>query len=331
LMGGMMNAGNRGDDEGRQNAPPKTEEQRQQERELRNQNALSAWAVMPTETYKKVEIKSIFAAHLGFSEEYLIVADSKETIKQMLDAAEGGRAMTSDFNYSRALSNLSGSSTTKVFVGPKLFDGILNDFIKSWVANPNTLPSDLSARAQLNVPATAAAALESDQGSIKLELFSPLGIAGMFALWGFGSEVKSTTERKETEARYKLRQLAKAQKVYAKKHHNLYASLETLAKMNDVDFKPESLKDEKNNYRFAFQLKPGGKGYEATATPIKYGRQGRKSFFIDESGKLREADKQGAVATVADDEAEAWEMEEQLEAKDEGEKPPPRPVRRRRR
>ena len=335
FTGGMMGGGNRDDEQ--QNAPPKTDEQRKQEREMRNQNAQAAWAMMPTEIYKKVEIKSVFAAYLGFSDEFMIVADSKETIKQMLDLSEGGRAMAGDYNYSRAMNGV-GSATTKVFVGPKMFDGILNDFIKSWIVKPAAMEEDPSARAPLNVPATIAAAIETDAASIKLEAFSPLGITGTFALWSFGSDVKRGTERKENEARYNLRQLAKAEKAYAKKNQKRYASLETLAKAKDATFKVESLKDEESNYKFEFKLKPNNKGYEATATPIKYGRQGRQSFFIDESGKMRSADKEGASATVADEEdqlrsAEDGAAQATAEAARTDEEPPPapaRPVRRKR-
>ncbi len=39
-----------------------------------------------------------------------------------------------------------------------------------------------------------------------------------------------------------------------------------------------------------------------TATPLGYRKTGRRSFFIDESGVLRGADKSGAAATIADPE-----------------------------
>lgn len=41
-----------------------------------------------------------------------------------------------------------------------------------------------------------------------------------------------------------------------------------------------------------------------TATPLNYRKTGRRSFFIDESGVLRGADKMGAAATVSDPEIE---------------------------
>lgn len=321
FMGGLGRQQVSEEEENGQPKPPKTEEQRKQEREQRIKTAQSAWAMMPSEVYKKVEIKSIFAAYLGFSEEYLIVADSKETIKQMLDLADGGRTLAADFNYSRAMSNLGGASLTKLFIGPKIFDDMLSDFIKSWVANPATLETDLSLRAPLNVPATAAAAIEMENNTLKLELFTPLGIAGTVALYGFGSDVKGTTESNENRARQTLWELRKAEKLYAQKNDNQYASLAALTKAKLTVFNIEKLKDESANYKFEFKLKPDGKGYEATATPIKYGRLGRTSFFLDETDKLRAADKQGAVATVRDEMIEERVFGEEDTADENG---PPR-------
>jgi hypothetical protein len=40
--------------------------------------------------------------------------------------------------------------------------------------------------------------------------------------------------------------------------------------------------------------------YEAIAVPLKYGETGRKSFFVDESGAIRSADRKGDVAGKSD-------------------------------
>jgi hypothetical protein len=43
-----------------------------------------------------------------------------------------------------------------------------------------------------------------------------------------------------------------------------------------------------------------GETYSMSSTPKEYGKAGRRSFFLDSSGILRGADKQGAIATSAD-------------------------------
>jgi hypothetical protein len=45
----------------------------------------------------------------------------------------------------------------------------------------------------------------------------------------------------------------------------------------------------------------GGDRFEASAIPLEYGKTGKLSYFIDETGVLRGADHGGAPATVADD------------------------------
>ena len=41
-------------------------------------------------------------------------------------------------------------------------------------------------------------------------------------------------------------------------------------------------------------------GFVLAATPIEYGKGGRRSFYLDSNGTLRGGDKHGAVATAAD-------------------------------
>jgi hypothetical protein len=58
-------------------------------------------------------------------------------------------------------------------------------------------------------------------------------------------------------------------------------------------------------YTMHYRIVPAGEEgketrYELGATPNQYPNTGRRSFFLDSSGKLRGADKQGAQATAAD-------------------------------
>ncbi len=58
-------------------------------------------------------------------------------------------------------------------------------------------------------------------------------------------------------------------------------------------------------YTLRYRVVPAGEEgkesrYELGATPTQYGATGRRSFFLDSTGKLRAADKEGAPATAAD-------------------------------
>lgn len=117
---------------------------------------------------------------------------------------------------------------------------------------------------------------------------------------------------KEAEAISLLRQLADAVRRYRDAFGRLPESLAELGPAPPEGVSPEAAQlvdaelasGEKDGYRFRYRIRPdaegGEPGFELAATPIEYGRSGRRSFFLDSSGELRGGDKQGAVATSAD-------------------------------
>ena len=64
-------------------------------------------------------------------------------------------------------------------------------------------------------------------------------------------------------------------------------------------------KGAKNGYTFRYAIVGASTvgapaKYELSATPIRYGRTGRRSFFRDSNGGLHAADRQGAVGSKSD-------------------------------
>src|SRR5581483_531545 len=296
---------------------PKTDEQLRKEQEQREAMA----KMLPRESYKKAEIISVVAFAIGILDDYVILADSSETIKRMIDAAENSTSMAREPNFTLALSGATAASGTRVYAAPKFFDESLTDFVKAWsVKAPGT-----SAAPPLNLPATLAGFVEADDRSIRLEAWTPVGVPGLFAFSAFSSKTESRASEHESEAWKTLKTLARVEKRYAADHGQRYATLDELIKYQKDHPRPATpddrmtkeqiremviysmelgaLKAEKNNYRYALKLKPAGKGFEVTATPVKYGRDGRHSFFIDETGKLRRADKNGEPANASDEPA----------------------------
>jgi hypothetical protein len=51
---------------------------------------------------------------------------------------------------------------------------------------------------------------------------------------------------------------------------------------------------------YVIEVTPGGSGYTVTATPKTYGPDGKRSFFMDETGTIRGADHGGEPATASD-------------------------------
>lgn len=318
---GSLNSAVQSSDEETGNAtPPK--EKSDEELKKEQQQRLAMISLLPRESYKQAEILRIDAIFdlfgIAYVEDYLIIADSTDTIKRLIDTAENNDGIGREANFNAAVSGLPATAVSRVWFGPKYFDDMLSSFVRLWAARP---PGSSDA-APLNLPATVAGFVESSDDSIRLEAFTPIGVAGMFAFDSLSDQVRSGTARNEHDAQTLLRTAAVVQRRYAAQHQDQYATLDELIRfqqehpvMNDADGSksPEeaaniayrrdlrAFRAGQNNYRYALNLRPDKKGFEATATPVSYGRNGRHSFFIDESGRLRRANKQGSLADASDE------------------------------
>jgi hypothetical protein len=115
-----------------------------------------------------------------------------------------------------------------------------------------------------------------------------------------------------------LRTIARALKSYQTAYGKLPEGLDQLGPPEQGGISPENagLLDPVlaagagGGYEFRYSIVPAGgedeserdkaAGFALAATPVKYGKDGRLSFFLDASGTLRSADKNGAAATSDD-------------------------------
>jgi hypothetical protein len=81
-----------------------------------------------------------------------------------------------------------------------------------------------------------------------------------------------------------------------------YGTLDELRKQGLIDY----VLAEGHRYGYFFRVRREKRSSESqpsleiTAVPRTYGRTGRRSFYLDESGVIHFADKNGAEATIAD-------------------------------
>ena len=117
-----------------------------------------------------------------------------------------------------------------------------------------------------------------------------------------------------------LRKLATALETYRTAYGNLPETLAPLGPAPKGGISPETagLVDgelaagRKDGYSFRYSITPSqgsrseddankNAGFTLAASPDEYGKMGRRSFFLDSTGVLRGADKNGAVATSTDE------------------------------
>lgn len=128
---------------------------------------------------------------------------------------------------------------------------------------------------------------------------------------------ESEIEATEKEALESLKLIASAVDSYRGKYPHLPESLANLAP--SARGKPSAeaaglleadlAKGTKDGYVFRYVIVGGSDvgapaKYELSATPLRYGQTGRRSFFRDSNGVLHAADRQGAVGSETDPKAE---------------------------
>lgn len=88
-----------------------------------------------------------------------------------------------------------------------------------------------------------------------------------------------------------LRRILVVQLAYSQQHNGAFADLPTLI---NVGLMPKDIEGtETTGYRFHLSLAKDAKSYVAGAEPARYGRTGRLSFSIDQTGTIKSVDNGG--------------------------------------
>jgi ribosomal protein L40E len=135
---------------------------------------------------------------------------------------------------------------------------------------------------------------------LSVALIMVLGVGGG-ALLGASNLLSSRAASNESMAISTLRTISTAESTYyATVGNGSYGTLEELADSSLVD--KELLTGEKFGYKFEIRTGPsnnyGSDGFEALATPVRYGSTGVRSFYLSEDGVMRAADIHGSEASM---------------------------------
>ena len=108
------------------------------------------------------------------------------------------------------------------------------------------------------------------------------------------TQLSMITAANEIAARARLLSISTAEAAYQAENDG-FATLDQLI---EIGFVNDPSEGKLGRYRFEVKVKPSG--FEATAVPEKYGVSGNRSFYVDETGVIRGADKGGAKADASD-------------------------------
>ncbi|HVS81368.1 MAG TPA: hypothetical protein VHE60_06520 [Pyrinomonadaceae bacterium] len=184
----------------------------------------------------------------------------------------------------------------EVYVSPALMEGY-QDEIRKQSATMDEKMRDFLMQLSPTANAISYALTNEGFGEVhELHLPKNLIIAMVAGTTAAMSAMKAgSPEMNEAIAESLLRMISSAEASYqATAGNGSYGSLDKLVEAKLVQ------KEMFDKYGYNIQLSASGNQFEATATPIEYGKTGKRSFFVDQSGVIRGDDHGGGPATALD-------------------------------
>lgn len=174
---------------------------------------------------------------------------------------------------------------------PAEFDDLRPDFERLAAAIPEKV--DISGEQISGEAATVFVKVKDDNDKDQAE---PVALIRVNGKWIVGDKENQAIVQKagtefffnaridthHNEVQALLKRISLAQLVYSQQHAGKFGDLPALILAGLI---PKDLEGtETTGYRFRITVSPDGKSFTANAEPAQYGRSGRLSFFMDQSG-----------------------------------------------
>ncbi|HVF43488.1 MAG TPA: DUF3352 domain-containing protein [Pyrinomonadaceae bacterium] len=240
------------------------------------------------------EINSAGGFAYSVIDRFLVVSEEASAVRHVIDSYAARRTLASADSYRDATSWQAPQKLVQAFVSEALMRSAAEETKRR--SGDSTDPLVQALLAQLEAPPQPASLETTNEGdSVVHQLRIPVPMLQTYALSIAVSIRDQPVLSGESAATYVLYEVESAETTFkVEKKKGRYATLEELVaeKILDKGF------GEHPSYRI--EINAAGEKFEVTATPKDYGKTGRRSFFLDETGTLRAADHKGKPATASD-------------------------------
>jgi hypothetical protein len=222
-----------------------------------------------------------------------VVISEAATVRRVIDANVNHQTLASNNTFRNSRRWEPSRTLGQIYVSPAMMEGY-QDQVRKQAATLDPAMRDFL----LGLDPTAGAitySLSNDGLGTQHELHLPKNlILSMVA--GISSATKNPPpEMNEGVAMGAMQIISTAESTYkAGVGKGKYGTLDQLVEQKLVN------KPFLDKYGYNFEVRVSGDQFEAVATPREYGKTGKRSFFVDNSGVVRGDDHGGAPATAAD-------------------------------
>ncbi|HJQ24551.1 MAG TPA: hypothetical protein VKA60_11595 [Blastocatellia bacterium] len=256
-----------------------------------------------TEQAGDIEITSYGNRAYAFADNYLLMAVNAATIRRAIEARASNATLAASHDFQSYTQWQPRAAVAQVYVAAAVLKGLFPDHTPNSEVMKDEAAKEFLARYRFEPePVTYAASAEGVGARYELRIPRRLLMRAFSEL--AASEVASRVQRNEAFAKSLLDSLKEQESAY-KTQHGRYATLDEIIADESMGTKDgvaalAQFKDMLERYGYKFEMTASASGYEATMTPIEYGKTAKRSFYTDQSGVVRGADHQGKAASSAD-------------------------------
>jgi hypothetical protein len=229
----------------------------------------------------------------AFIGDFFVFSTDVAATRHIVDSYVNHQTLASDTHFRNFTRWQPRQVLGQVYVSPALMDSY-----RSWANDSTTLISDATRDFLLRLSPTSEPvtyALSNDGVGSLHELHVPKNLV-LMAVAGISAEAnQSPLMRNESMARGILYMITSSEERY--RHEagkGSYTTLDQLIAQGMLS------KDMLENNGYKIELTVSGDKFEATAVPTEYGKTGKLSYFVDQTGIVRGGDHGGGPATAAD-------------------------------
>jgi hypothetical protein len=237
-----------------------------------------------------ISYAGIFA--YAFIGDFLVVSPNAASTRRVVDMYLEHQTLSSDSHFRNSTRWQPRQVVGQVYIGPDMIERYnpingpgapVNERMREFLSQLNPVIE----------PVTYA--LSNDGLGPFHELHLPKSLLVLFSASIASAADESPLLTNESIARSLLQTVASAEATFqSTKGDGRFGTLEELLTEGLIS------KDLLEKYGYKIDVAVSSNRFEAIATPVEYGRTGRISFFVDQSGVLRGGDHAGGAATLAD-------------------------------
>lgn len=253
----------------------------------------AAAGLAQTERREDTEIVSyagMFA--YAFIDNFIVLSSDPANVRHVVDSYLKGATLSADVQFRNYTRWQPHEVQGQVYISSSYAESY-----KTWANDPNARITE-EARAFLArltaTPQPITYSLSNDGFGKLHELHVPKNVL-LVSVAGLATMANPpATVTKEREAMSTMWTIANAERQYKEKNKSSYGSVEELMA---AEFLP---KEALNSVNYKFEVMVTADGYSITAVPVEYGKSGKLSLFLDQTGTTRGADHGGSPGSASD-------------------------------